>query len=65
MVRRVKSRMSQGTIQKAPSYPQAPAGPTPTKVVNRNLIATSPNREQFEPKEGQPVRAHYKMAGGA
>ena len=36
----------------------------PGKVVSRNLLGTSPKKEQFEPTAAEPVRQHYKMAGG-
>ena len=36
----------------------------PGKVVERNLAAMSPKTAQFEPTPAEPVRAHYKMAGG-
>lgn len=36
----------------------------PTKVVGRNLAAMNPKTAQFEPTPAEPVRAHYKMAGG-
>lgn len=31
---------------------------------DRNLVAVNPAREQFEPTPAEPVRQHYKMAGG-
>jgi hypothetical protein len=34
------------------------------KVVERDLKGVNPLKEQFEPKGAEPVRAHYKMAGG-
>ena len=34
------------------------------KFVDRDLCSVNPNKEQFEPREPNPVRQHYKMAGG-
>lgn len=42
--------------------------PKPAKCgefVDRNLTGVSPLKEQFEPSGSEPVRQHYKMAGGA
>jgi hypothetical protein len=36
----------------------------PGKFVSRNLMAVNPKREQFEPTPAEPVRQHYKLAGG-
>jgi hypothetical protein len=34
------------------------------KFVPRNLLSTSPLKEQFEPTSAEPVRQRFKMAGG-
>jgi len=34
------------------------------KFVSRDLRAVNPKREQFEPTPAEPVRQHFKMAGG-
>lgn len=34
------------------------------KFVDRNLAAINPLKEQFEPSGAEPVRQHFKMAGG-
>jgi len=41
---------------------QAPA--KTGKFNDRNLMGVSPLKEQFEPSGSEPVRQHYKMAGG-
>ena len=50
---------------------KAPKSPKPSKVndeggkyVSRDLMATDPKKEQFEPTPAEPVRQHFKMAGG-
>lgn len=43
----------------------APAAATPTAFHDRNLAATSPAKEQFEPTPAAPVRQRYRMAGGS
>ena len=40
------------------STPQAP-----TKVVERNLLGTSPLKEQFEPTEAMPMAQRQRMGG--
>lgn len=48
----------------------APKGSAPQpaamtgKFKDRNLMGTNPLKEQFEPTPAEPVRQHYKMAGG-
>lgn len=37
---------------------------TPTKFVDRNLMAVNPMKQQFEPTSAEPVPQRYKMAGG-
>lgn len=37
---------------------------TPKEFVDRDLTNVSPNSQQFEPTEAEPVRQHYRMAGG-
>ena len=34
------------------------------KFVSRDLCKVNPMKEQFEPTPAEPVRQHYKMAGG-
>ena len=34
------------------------------KFQDRNLAKVNPNKEQFEPKDGEAVRQRYKMGGG-
>tara|TARA_R110000868_G_scaffold301_3_gene2518 strand:- start:1478 stop:1612 length:135 start_codon:yes stop_codon:yes gene_type:complete len=34
------------------------------KYVDRNLMPVNPLKQQFEPTPAEPVRQHYKMAGG-
>ena len=34
------------------------------KFVDRNLAGVNPLKEQFEPTGTEPVRQHFKMAGG-
>ena len=34
------------------------------RFVERNLVPVNPLREQFEPTPANPVRAHFRMAGG-
>lgn len=34
------------------------------KYVDRDLTKVNPTKEQFEPTDAEPVRQHYKMAGG-
>jgi hypothetical protein len=34
------------------------------RFVSRDLIKVNPLNEQFEPTEAEPVRSHFKMAGG-
>lgn len=34
------------------------------RFVDRDLAATCPCKEQFEPTPAEPVRQHFKMAGG-
>lgn len=36
----------------------------PMSLSERNLLTTNPKTEQFEPTSAEPVRQHYKMAGG-
>lgn len=36
----------------------------PNTFMDRNLMATNPMKEQFEPTPAEPVRQHAKMAGG-
>lgn len=55
-------------MKKSPNF-QIPdarfGGKTPTKVVERNLMAAKPtDKNQMAPTPESPVRAHYKMAGG-
>ena len=38
--------------------------PVPTKYKDRNLAATNPNKEQFEPTDAAPIPQHVRMAGG-
>jgi len=42
-----------------------PKAATGGKFVDRDLCSVNPNKEQFEPSGSEPVRQHYKMAGGA
>jgi hypothetical protein len=35
----------------------------PNTYMDRNLMATNPLKEQFEPTPAEPVRQHAKMAG--
>jgi len=46
-----------------PSFPATPSAPT--KLIDRNLEAISPLKEQFEPTEGRPIPQHKTMAGAA
>jgi hypothetical protein len=40
-------------------------GYTPTKFVERNLAAMQPtDKNQLPPTEAEPLRQHYRMAGG-
>ena len=34
------------------------------KFVSRPLMSISPVKQQFEPTDAEPVRQHFKMAGG-
>lgn len=34
------------------------------RFVDRDLMATKPASDQFEPTPAEPVRQHFKMAGG-
>ena len=34
------------------------------KFVARDLMKVNPRKEQFEPTAAEPVRQHFKMAGG-
>ena len=34
------------------------------RFVDRNLLGVSPNKEQFEPTDAEPVPQRYKMGGG-
>ncbi len=34
------------------------------KFVSRDLRGVSPKKQQFEPTPAEPVRQHFKMAGG-
>lgn len=54
---------------KSAPQPKKAARPTPyggerMAFNDRNLMGVSPLKEQFEPTDAQPVRQHYKMAGG-
>lgn len=59
-------------MAKSTSYPKAPKGGpeggyrkgVPGKFVSRQLLGVNPRTTQFEPTPAEPVRLHYKMAGG-
>lgn len=34
------------------------------KFNDRKLLGVNPKKEQFEPTPAEPVRQHFKMAGG-
>jgi hypothetical protein len=34
------------------------------RFVDRNLLVVDPKKQQFEPTAAEPVRQHFKMAGG-
>ena len=60
--------MSNTKSTKRSAKPNAPSNPKPAQtrtLVDRNLAATSPNTEQFEPTEANPVRQHARMGGEA
>lgn len=35
----------------------------PTELQDRNLLSTSPLKEQFEPTDAMPMRQKHRMAG--
>lgn len=41
----------------------AMAAKVPTKFKDHKLAGISPNKQQFEPTEANPVRQHAQMAG--
>lgn len=48
-----------------PSYPnQMKGGKLHTAAVDHQLMGVNPLKRQFEPTPEEPVRQHYKMAGG-
>ena len=51
-----------------PKQAKAPAMPKGNdeggRFVDRDLRAVNPLKEQFEPTPAEPVRQHFKMAGG-
>lgn len=50
---------------KQASAPRMPKGNDENgKFVSRDLCAVNPKKEQFEPTTAEPVRQHFKMAGG-
>ena len=62
-------------MAKSQSYPKGPKVPkggaeggyhkgVPGKYVARALMGVNPKTTQFEPTAAEPVRQHYKMAGG-
>lgn len=57
-------------MAKSKSYPKPAKSPIKGandeggRYVDRNLIGVSPSKEQFEPTDSEPVRQHFKMAGG-
>lgn len=40
---------------------EGPAAPAALK--DRNLAATDPKKEQFEPTDAVPIRQHHRMGG--
>ena len=52
------------TPQKRPNPRTANTPKADTKFHDRNLAAVDPLKEQFEPTDAEPVRQHFKMAGG-
>lgn len=49
----------------SPRSPKMPKGNDEGgRYVDRNLMPVNPNKEQFEPTDKEPVRQHFKMAGG-
>lgn len=51
--------------QKSYQAPKMPRGNDEGgKFVSRNLMAVNPKKQQFEPTPAEPVRQHFKMAGG-
>lgn len=49
-------------MAKSPSMPKG--NDEGGRFVDRDLTKVSPLREQFEPTPAEPVRQHFKMAGG-
>lgn len=50
--------------QRKVSWPCEPKVPSaPQKFQDRNIMKTSPLKEQFEPTDAVPVRQHQRMAG--
>ena len=50
---------------KQPSVPKMPEGNDEGgRFVDRDLERVNPELEQFEPTPSEPVRQHFKMAGG-
>lgn len=57
---------------KSQSYPKTAKSPSyggksndeGGKFVDRKLAGVNPLKEQFEPTPAEPVRQHFKMAGG-
>lgn len=46
------------------NQPAVKEGYTPTEFVDRDLTGVNPLSQQFEPTDADPVRQHYRMAGG-
>ena len=52
-------------MAKAAKSPKMPRGNDEGgRFVPRNLMAVNPKKEQFAPTPAEPVRQHFKMAGG-
>ncbi len=58
----MKTQSSYPKIAKAPKMPRG--NDEGGKFVGRDLTKVNPLKEQFEPTDAEPVRQHFKMAGG-
>lgn len=57
-----RKELSRGSPPPTGSKPPVASGQG-TRLANRRLMATDPNREQFPPTESFPIRQNARMAG--